>query len=185
MFLSVYGSPLLQAAVGIDPAGTAASRRPGKDPFHRELLRERIAELRSHIPVGGLREAAVRAAIYVGMACRGPDKRVFAAVRRLRLAPLGARLTLAQFKTMVREQYFMLLIDPEATLAAIRKMLPDNAEVRREGFAAIHQILTASGEILGEAAQRLSRVARLFDVEEEAKPLPFRPAEDQARAKAS
>jgi hypothetical protein len=185
MFLAVYGSPLLQAAVGIDPAGSAVSRRPGKDAFHRELLRERIAELRSHISVGGLREAAVRAAIYVGMACRGPDKRVFAAVRRLRLAPVGARLTLAQFKTMVREQYFMLLIDPEATLAAIRKMLPDNAEARRDAFAVVRQILTASGEIVGEAAERLSRVARLFDVEEEANPVPFRPAEDQARAKAS
>ena len=144
MFLSVYGSPLLQAAVGIDPAGTAPSRRPGKDPFHRELLRERIAELKSRISVGGLREAAARVAIYVGMACGGPDERVFAAVRRLRLAPLGAGLTLAQFKTMVREQYFMLLIDPGAALAAIPKMLPANAEARSDGLAAIFQILTAA-----------------------------------------
>jgi hypothetical protein len=185
MFLSVYGSPLLQAAVGIDPAGTAPLRRPGKDPFHRELLRERIAELKSRISVGGLREAAARVAIYVGMACSGPDERVFAAVRRLRLAPLGAGLTLAQFKTMVREQYFMLLIDPGAALAAIPKMLPANAEARRNGLAAIFQILTASGDIVGEAAERLSRLARLFGLEEEANPLPFRRPEDGPRARAS
>jgi len=185
MFLSVYGSPLLQAAVGIDPAGTAASRRPGKDPFHRELLRERIAELKSRISVGGLREAAARVAIYVGMACGGPDERVFAAVRRLRLTPLGAGLTLAQFKTMIREQYFMLLIDPGASLAAIPKMLPANAEERSDGLAAIFQILTASGDIVGEAAERLSRLARLFGLEEKANPLPFRRPEDGPRAKAS
>jgi hypothetical protein len=185
MFLSVYGSPLLQAAVGIDPAGSAPLGRPGKDLFHRELLRERMAELKSHISVGGLREAAVRAAIYVGMACRGPDERVFAAVRRLRLARLGARPTLAQFKTMVREQYFMLLIDCEATLAAIPKMLPADAEERRDGFTAICQILAASGDIPGEAAERLSRIARLFGLEKEASPLPFRRPEDELRAKAS
>ena len=135
--------------------------------------------------MGGLREAAARVAIYVGMACGGPDERVFAAVRRLRLAPLGAGLTLAQFKTMVREQYFMLLIDPGAALAAIPKMLPANAEARFDGLAAIFQILTASGDIVGEAAERLSRLAQLFGLEEEAKPVSFRRLEDGPRAKAS
>jgi hypothetical protein len=43
---SVVSGALFGAAVGIDPAGTAPLRRPGKDPFHRELLRERIAELK-------------------------------------------------------------------------------------------------------------------------------------------
>jgi hypothetical protein len=135
--------------------------------------------------VGGLREAAVRAAIYVGMACAGPDERVFAAVRRLRLARLGARLTLVQFKTIVREQYFMLLIDRAATLAAIPKMLPTDAEQRRDGFTAIRQILAASGDIVGEAAERLSQVARLFSLEEEVSPLSFRRPQGELRAKTS
>ena len=119
------------------------------------------------------------------MAGDGPDERVFAAVRRLRLAPLAAGLTLAQFKTMVREQFFMLLIDPGAALAAIPKMLPANAEARSDGLAAIFQILTASGDLVGEAAERLSRLARLFGLEEEAKPVPFRRPEDGPHAKAS
>jgi Protein of unknown function (DUF3141) len=185
MFFSVYGSPLLQAALGIDPAGTAPLRRPGKDPFHRELLRERIAELKARISVGGLREAATRAAIYVGLAGVVPDERVFAAVRSLRRAPLGAGLTLAQFKTMVREQFYMLLIEPEATLAAIPKMLPAAVEERRNAFAALRQVLAAGGEIGGEAAKRLARVARLFGLDEKAAPLPFRRAEDEPPAKAS
>jgi len=185
MFLSVYGSPLLQAAVGIDTAGTAPLRRPGKDPFHRELLRERVAELKARISVGGVREAATRAAIYVGMAGVVPDERVFAAVRRLRLAPLGTQLTLAQFKNMVREQYFMLLIDPEATLAAIPKMLPPDADERRNAFAAVRRVLAAGGEIGGEAAERLARVVRLFGLENEAAAIPFRGPEHELRAKTS
>jgi len=117
---------------------------------------------------GGLRELVARAAIYAGMARGGVDERGFAAVRRLRLAQPGAQLTLAQFKAMVREQYFMLLIDPEAALAAIPGMLPQDAEERRNGFAAVRQVLAARGEIGGEAAERLERIRKLFGVDEAA-----------------
>jgi hypothetical protein len=184
IFLSVYGAPLLQAAAGIDPAGTAPLRRPGKDPFHRALLRERVAELKARISAGGEREAVTCAAIYVGMAMAGPDERVFAAVRRLRLTPLGAGLTLGQFKTMVRDRYFMLLIDEEAALTAIPKMLPADADERRNAFAAIRQVFAAGGEIGWEAAERLTRITRLFGLEEETAPLPFRRAADEPLAKA-
>ena len=40
-------------------------------------------------------------------------------------ATKSARLTLAEFKMLVREQFFMLLLDREAALAAIPKLLPD------------------------------------------------------------
>jgi uncharacterized protein DUF3141 len=166
MFLSVYGSPLVQAAVGVDPAATAPFRKAAKDPLHAQLLRERIEEIKSRMAVGGLRESAARAAIYVGLACGGADERGLAAVRRLRLVQPGAELTLAQFKTMVREQYFMLLIDPEAALAAIPAMLPADAEKRRKAFAAVRQVLAARGEIGGEAAERLERVRKLFGIDE-------------------
>ena len=101
-----------------------------------------------------------------GLVRGGPDERAFAVVRRLRLAQPGARLTLAEFKAMVREQYFMLLIDPEAALNAIPAMLPEDAEERRSGFAAVRQVLAARGEIGGEAKERLERVRKLFGVDE-------------------
>jgi len=166
MFLSVYGSPLVQATVGVDPAATTPFRKAAKDPLHAQLLRERIAEIKSRMSVGGLREGAARAAIYVGLARGGADERGFAAVRRLRAAQPGEQLTLAQFKAMVREQYFMLLLDPEAALAAIPAMLPADTEERRNAFAAVRQVLAARGEIGGEAAERLERVRKLFGIDE-------------------
>src|SRR5258707_7715401 len=66
MFLAVYGSPALQAAVGIDPQS-----RPSRQEMsakHREMLQARIAELKSRIGEGGLREAAIRGLLYVGSA---------------------------------------------------------------------------------------------------------------------
>src|SRR5262249_15173750 len=90
-------------------------------------------------------------------------------MRRLRAAQDDLpRPTLQEFKVLLREQYFMLLLDEEATLAAIPDMLPADKGLRRKAFAALRQVLGASGEFAGPAAERLRRMARLFDVELEA-----------------
>ena len=65
--------------------------RPAKDPLHQELLHKRIAELKARMPVGGLREATIRALLYVGGARSAVDERGFEIVRRIRreLARVG------------------------------------------------------------------------------------------------
>ena len=65
-FFTIYGLPALQAALGIDPASTQPLRRPAKDPWHEELLRTRLGELKARMPIGDLNAAAVRALVYVG-----------------------------------------------------------------------------------------------------------------------
>jgi hypothetical protein len=94
------------------------------------------------------------------------DERSLEALRRMRKEDRESRLTLAQFKNLVREQFFMLLLDRDAGLAAIPKMLPPDLDARRAAFAAIRDVLTASGEISGETARRLGQVAQLFGVED-------------------
>ena len=165
MFLAIYGSPVLQAAVGVNPEA-ARPRRPGKSLLHRELLEKRIAELKSQITKGGLQECTIRGLVYVGMARGFVDERGVAALRRIRLTEESSRLTLAQFKAMAREQFLLLLLEPEATLAAIPKLLPADIAERRKGLAAIRNVLSAGGEISGEAAERLKKVAALFEVNE-------------------
>ena len=165
MFLAIYGSPVLQAAVGVNPEA-ARPRRPGKSLLHRELVEKRIAELKSQIDKGGLQECTIRGLVYVGMARGFVDERGVAALRRIRLTEEGSRLTLAQFKAMAREQFFLLLLEPEATLAAIPKLLPADVAERRKGLAAIRNVLSAAGEISGEAAERLKKVTALFEVNE-------------------
>ena len=162
IFLAIYGSPALQAAVGINPEA-ARPRRPGKSLLHRELLEKRVAELKSSISKGGLQECTIRGLLYAGMARGSVDERGVAALRRIRLTEEGSRLTLPQFKTMAREQFFLLLLEPEATLAAIPKLLPADLGERRKGLAAIRNVLSAGGEISGEVAERLKKVAALFE----------------------
>jgi hypothetical protein len=161
LFLGIYGSPVLQAAVGIKP-DTEVSPKPEMSPEHRRRLDVRIAELRSQIGYGGLRECVIRGLLYVGMARGMVDERSLEALRRARAGDAGSRLTLAQFKSVVREQFFMLLLEPEASLAAIPKLLPPAEDERRAGLDTIRGVLSASAEISGEAAARLDRVTRLF-----------------------
>jgi pimeloyl-ACP methyl ester carboxylesterase len=165
-FQWVYGSPVLQAAVGIDPENGQPHRKAGKSSAHAQLLQARIDELRSRIDTGGLRECLARGLIYVGMARGGPDERGLAALRRLRAVEDDKpRLTLSEFKSLIREQYFMLLIDQEATLAAIPRLLPRDLETRRGAFIVLCHVLNARGDITGDAADRLRQVAQLFGVE--------------------
>jgi hypothetical protein len=162
VFFAVYGSPIVQAMAGIDPSAAGSMRQAGKSRLHGELLRARIAELRSHIPLGGVREAAIRSLLYVGMARRGVDERGFEMVQRIRRNHTD--MPLSAFKALVREQYFMLLIDPEASLAALPAMVPEAADrIRTLDF--VRQVLSAREGISGEAIERLERIHRLFGVD--------------------
>src|SRR6266404_1058919 len=161
LFLSIYGSPALQAAVGIKP-DAEVSPRPEMSAEHSKRLEARIAQLKSQIGTGGLRECVIRGLLYVGMVRGMVDERSLEALRRARAGAAGSRLTLAQFKTIVREQFFMLLLEPEASLAAIHKLLPSSEDERRDGLAVIRDVLSASAEISGETARRLDQVTQLF-----------------------
>jgi hypothetical protein len=166
LFFSVYGSPAVQAMAGVDAAPTRPMRKAPKSWLHNELLQGRIADLKARIPDGGLREAVVRSVLYVGVSRNAVDERGFEMVRRIRRSQTGMpQLPLADFKALVREQYLMLLIDPEASVAAIPSMLPADPEIRLGTFDLVKRVLSAPGEIVGEAAERLKQIERFFCVD--------------------
>jgi hypothetical protein len=180
-FLTVYGNPTLQAAVGIDPAGTQPLRKAARSPLHQELLRKRIAELKAAIPTGGMRAAMIRGVLYAGMTRGAIDERGFGALRRIR--ETHTDLSLTAFKALVREQFNMLHIEEDAALAAIPSMLPADAETRAKAFDAIREVLGATGPLSAEDSARLAQVGRLFGVGDGGVATPFRQArEDRYKA---
>jgi pimeloyl-ACP methyl ester carboxylesterase len=163
MFLGIYGSPTLQAAVGIDPSGTQRLRKASKNPLHRDLLQKRIAELKALIATGGLRAAVVRSLIYVGMNRAAVDERGFELARRIR--ETHGDMPIAEFKDLVREQFNILLIDQKAALEAIPSLLPPDLESREKAYELIQQVLRARGDLSAEDSDRMKEIARLFGVE--------------------
>ena len=174
MFLAVYGSPALQAAVGVDPQ-SEPSRRREMDPKHRELLQARIAELKSKIGSGGLREAAIRALLYVGSARGMVDERSLEACGGFGRPTKRSRITLAEFKMLVREQFFMLLLDREAALAAIPKLLPDNMDERRRAFGGHSGSAVGERGDIGRGGKATEAGSRLFGLDDRDNTVPFDP----------
>ena len=160
IFLTLYGSPLLQALVGLRASDEPPRRHPGAEPERVAFIQQRIAELKARLAEGGLREAAIRSLVYIGMAGPGVDERAFEVLRQIRAESGG--VTLAEFKQNLREQFFSLLLDRDGALAAIPKMLPADKAARTETLAKIRQVLSSIGEISGERAERLARIEKLF-----------------------
>jgi len=164
LFLAIYGSPVLQAAVGIDPADTSRPRQAGSSPLHRQLVDTRIAQLKAQMTQGGLHEGLVRALLWVGMPRAAVDERGFEAIRHIRAAYAEA-LPLAEFKALVRDQFLMLLIDERAAIASLPKLLPEEPEMRRKAFGLLREVLSVKEAITGEVADRLRQAAVWFGVE--------------------
>jgi hypothetical protein len=134
--------------------------------LHHDFVDRRIADLKSRTRTGGLREGLVRAMLYIGIPRNAIDERGFEAIRRLRaVTDSGPRMTLAEFKQMVREQFFMLLVDQHDAVAAIPSLLPQDIESRQTAFALLRSVLSVSGEIVGESAIRLKHIAEIMGID--------------------
>lgn len=105
-------------------------------------------------------EAAIRSVVYIGMAGPGVAKRAFEVLRQVRSENEG--LTLEEFKRVLREQFFALLLDRDAALAAIPDMLPPDATARADVLNRIRRVVSAVGTPSGARAERLAQIEKLF-----------------------
>jgi hypothetical protein len=164
-FLTMFGQPGLQTALGIDPTAPHSACKATANPLHQQLLEKRIGELKARMTDGGLREAVIRSLLYVGMPRASIDERGFEMARRIRQT--HGELSLADFKMLVREQFYMLVLDERAAVDALPGLLPADPEKRRAGLSLIRQILGARGDLSAEEEKRLGEIARIFGVNEE------------------
>jgi hypothetical protein len=155
-FDAIYGSPLLQALVGLK-ATDVGSRVPGKDPARFALVAQRIKELKAAIPEGGPREATIRALLYVHRPDGVFDERGFNLMRRMR-EEAGSGMTLGDFKRVVREQFFMLLVDERQAVEAIPAMLAKDPALATRMRAMLRRLIETIGLRSEEAKSRLAEL---------------------------
>ncbi len=168
-FHAVYGSPFVQAMVGLKASGDSPRRRPGDDPVHRAFVAQRIEELTKSVADGGPREAAIRALLYVRMPEGVVDERGFNLMRRLR-DEAGGGLSLDAFKKLVREQFFMLLLDERSAMSAIPAMLARDPKSASRMAGMLHRVVNAVGLRTDVERARLAEVERLFRSERSIQP---------------
>jgi pimeloyl-ACP methyl ester carboxylesterase len=161
-FLGVYGTPLLQAMVGLRASDAPPRAKPGEDPDHLRDIGLKQEELRGRIAEGGPREAAIRAMIYVRMPAGAVDERGFNTLRRISLEH-GRDLPVTRFKELLREQFFMLLLDEAAAIEALPVLLRGAEETAGPALEQVRSVVTAAGPLTGEAATRFARIERIFE----------------------
>ena len=72
-------------------------------------------------------------------------------------------ITFAHYKAVVREEWAKLVLDEEAALEALPRLLPADAAQRSEMFEKIRAIAVAAGDIDPEANRRLCEMEALFN----------------------
>jgi hypothetical protein len=160
-FHSIYGSPLVQAITGLSATEQSPRKRPGQDASRRALVGVRSEELRTALREGGPREAAVRASLYIRMPEGVADERGFRLLQQMR-KEAGAGLALGEFKRMVRDQFFTLMIDERAAIDAIPEMLARDPELASRMKGVLRHLFEAVGiQSEGAKARRLE-IDRLF-----------------------
>ena len=168
IFMNVYGSPLLQALVGLRTDG-GRPRRIGRDIAREAAMFAHRAAAAMKTAEGGVTEAIVRALLYI---YRSPemsaaDERAFATLRQLRLRTSGGHeMSMSHFKEVLREQYLMLQVDEKGALEDLPKLLPDDAAARSQALDMIRQVANSAGALTGDAAVRLARIEASFGITE-------------------
>jgi hypothetical protein len=162
VFLSTYGSPWLQALVGLGAPQSAPHR------IERDLTREAaFARLRSQMEKqfesGGPTEAALRALIYIRLPEGSIDERGFSVLKLIRASrPADKQMSLARLKELVREQYLLVCSDEERAISALPQLLGGDAGKRKATLQALHRVLAARGVMSDEEKRRLNRIEKLF-----------------------
>jgi hypothetical protein len=162
-FFNTYGSPIVQAMFGLRADNTTVSRRVGRDVAREAAAQQSAAHLEQQVDQGGLVEAAVRALIYVRLPEGKVDERGFAALKQISAElPAAKRVGFVRFKEIVKEQYLILLLDPERAIAALPKLLPGNRRQCDEALALVRRVLAARGALPEESRRRLERIEGMF-----------------------
>jgi pimeloyl-ACP methyl ester carboxylesterase len=163
LFFNTYGSPFLQAAVGLRADNVSVSRRIGRDVTREAAAKEAAVRLEQQIGQGGLLEAAVRALIYIRLPEGKVDERGFAALKQISTElPAAKRVGLARFKEIVGQQYLILMMDTERAIEELPKLLPDDRKQCQEALALVRRVLASRGALQEEGRRRLERIEAIF-----------------------
>lgn len=163
IFLTTYGSPLLQAMVGLGAPGDQTPHR-----IERDLVREATAaELRigldQEFEEGGVEDAVLRALIYIRRPEGGFDERGYRLLKALRVTrKSNERLSRPQFPEKLNEQLQLMLVDEERAIAALPKLLQTDESETATALDALRQLAGATCPLNAESGRRLARVEKLF-----------------------
>lgn len=160
IFFGFYGSPLVQALLGIK-ADTVVRPVPETSPEKVAARRVQTEAYEAMLKTGGFDEALTRAVLYVSAADRMLDQRCALALNVARQQLM--RLSIAEFKRLVRDQFFVLQLEPERAIEALPSLVRDT-DARKELLKQVRAIVGAGGLPTSSVGDRLVRLSNVLAV---------------------
>jgi hypothetical protein len=158
VFFGFYGSPFVQALLGITDR-TDVRPRPGTSPEKAAAQRAHLETYAAKLGTGGIDAALTRAVLYVLGAERMLDQRCALALNAARQQSM--RLSLADFKMLVRDQFFILQLEREQAVAALATMVPQ-ADARKRLLQQVHVIVGAGGPTTVAGRERMMQLSQVL-----------------------
>jgi pimeloyl-ACP methyl ester carboxylesterase len=159
-FQTIYESPWLALAVGAGTPEAAERRAQEATTWEREeLAARRRKAIEAAIDNGTAVDAWARLVLYLRPRGEAGDERPFNMARRMidELRPPSIP-SLADLKAALRSQASVLALDEERAIAALPRLVPDKALLRR-GLDAARAVLGARGELSAEQNERCRQLA--------------------------
>ncbi|HEY6816233.1 MAG TPA: DUF3141 domain-containing protein [Croceibacterium sp.] len=163
LFLATYGSPLLQALVGVEGGDILEKKAIERKHDSEEFGRRKLAELDAKYEEGGLADAVLRAIAYVRTGEEGFDERTFAMMQEVYAeCPPEQRVAPAELKAIMADQRALVLRNAKRALMTLPALLHDSDARREEALDIVRRIVTAGDPLSAEGQRRLARVERAF-----------------------
>lgn len=161
-FFGIFGSPQVQGLLGLND-GEKVRELPAVSPQALEERRQKAERIASLVHAGGFNEALIRSVLYVLSAERVLDERAAEALNIARKNLMD--LSVEDFKSMVREQFFMILLDEhqDKAIDALSDLVTDKDQ-RQKLLNEVVSIASAQGALSPAAAQRTQKIAQILDV---------------------
>ncbi|TDT96804.1 uncharacterized protein DUF3141 [Azorhizobium sp. AG788] len=177
-FFGIYGSPVLQGMLGLN-LDEKVRELPPTSPQKRAFLTQKMAEFRDRVDEGGFNEALVRSVLFVIAADRQLDERCATALKEtcLRLT----QLSISDFKSLVRRQFYILLLERMAAVEAIATLVPDSA-ARQSLLNDAAAVAGANGTLTIGEQQNIEKLAEVLGVAAPHSPAPVLPADTHRSA---
>ncbi|MDD3288526.1 MAG: DUF3141 domain-containing protein [Alphaproteobacteria bacterium] len=163
LFIQIYGSPLIQAMIGLRTVRPYSVRHIGRDMDRERTIHQKLEELQNQVEAGGLAEAMARGLIYVSRGSNSMDEREFVMLRKLRSeSKLFPQMPRDEYKAMARQQYMMLMLDEERALNAMPTLLRSGRGSGSEVISAIRSVIEAAGKPTDNEYRRLKKLEKLL-----------------------
>jgi hypothetical protein len=176
MFFGFYGSPMVQGLLGLSD-GSDVRPFPGTSPEKLAARQARAEAYAAKLETGGFDEALTRAVLYVIAAEQMLDQRCGFALNVARQQLM--HLSLAEFKVLVRDQFFVLQLERERAVDALTSLVPE-ADARKDLLKQVHAIVGAGDPPNAAERDRLARLSQVLAAPIEKSAAPAAPGRTSA-----